>query len=289
MSSSAVVKSGNSAIGDNVIQCKTINGALVTDITTEIANKAALNKSPLIKQAVIMAGGKGTRLYPYTASIPKPLVPLGDMPILELLLRRLKAAGVTDVILAVNHLRHLIEAYFRDGSQFGLNITYHIEEQPLGTAGALAGMVDELHDNFFLTNGDLLTTLDLQDMMHFHANAEADASVGISKRDMKIDFGLIEIDENNRMAAYKEKPSSSYNVSMGIYILQRDAIRNHVVYNNYLDMPDLLLKMKAAGANVSCYSNESVWLDIGRPDDFAKAQELFETDRELFLAAEAAE
>src|ERR1700686_1343211 len=139
----------------------------------------------LIRQAVIMAGGKGTRLHPYSAVFPKPLMPLGDMPILELLLRRMKAVGVQEVILAVNHLRHLIEAYFGDGSELGIRLYYSNEEKPLGTAGALGNMLHLLDERFFLTNGDLLTTMDLRRMALSHASENADASLGIYERENK--------------------------------------------------------------------------------------------------------
>jgi NDP-sugar pyrophosphorylase family protein len=237
----------------------------------------------LVRQAVIMAGGKGTRLFPYSALFPKPLMPLGDMPILELLLRRMKAAGVREVILAVNHLRHLIEAYFGDGSELGIRLCYSSEEKPLGTAGALGNMLDVLDETFFLTNGDLLTTMDLTRMAMSHIAEHADASIGIYERENKIDFGLIEFDTKNRLSAYREKPTSKYYVSMGVYILQREAVRAHVSDVDYLDMPNLLLKMKASNSNVVCFRDECIWLDIGRPDDFALAQKMFEQDREAFL------
>lgn len=234
-------------------------------------------------QAVIMAGGKGTRLYPYSALFPKPLMPLGDMPILELLLRRLKNAGVTDVILAVNHLSHLIEAFFGDGSKLGMRIRYSHEERALGTAGGLAAIIDDLEDTFMVTNGDLLTTLDLAKMINQHKDWKAGASIGVYEREYKIDFGLIERDEDSRLSAYREKPTSKFFVSMGVYVLDREAIRPHVTKNEYLDMPTLLLKMKEAESDVRCFHDECIWLDIGRPDDFAKAQEMFEKDRNLFL------
>ncbi|MEH2526997.1 MULTISPECIES: sugar phosphate nucleotidyltransferase [unclassified Bradyrhizobium] len=237
----------------------------------------------IIRQAVVMAGGKGTRLLPYSAVFPKPLMPLGDMPILELLLRRMKAAGVQEVILAVNHLRHLIEAYFGDGSELGLRLCYSSETKPLGTAGALGNMLDTLDETFFLTNGDLLTTMDLRRMALSHIAERADASIGIYERENKIDFGLIEFDTRNRLCAYREKPSSKYHVSMGVYILQREAVRAHVSDVDYLDMPNLLLKIKATAGNVVCFKDDCVWLDIGRPDDFALAQKMFEEDRDAFL------
>src|SRR6202453_3741706 len=146
----------------------------------------ASEPSPIIRQAVIMAGGKGTRLHLYSALFPKPLMPLGDMPILELLLRRMKAVGVQEVILAVNHLRHLIEAYFGDGSELGLRLYYSNEDKPLGTAGGLGNMIHLLDETFFLTNGDLLTTMDLRRMALRHISESADASLGIFERENKI-------------------------------------------------------------------------------------------------------
>jgi NDP-sugar pyrophosphorylase family protein len=237
----------------------------------------------LIRQAVIMAGGKGTRLHPYSVLFPKPLMPLGDMPILELLLRRMKAVGVREVIVAVNHLRHLIETYFGDGSELGMRIYYSNEDKPLGTAGALGNMLHLLDETFFLTNGDLLTTMDLSRMAVSHISEHADASIGIYERENKIDFGLIEFDAENRLSAYREKPTSKYYVSMGVYILQREAVRPHVSEVDYLDMPDLLLKIKGSNGSVVCFRDDCIWLDIGRPDDFALAQKMFDQDRGAFL------
>jgi NDP-mannose synthase len=251
--------------------------------TTTTLSPPVVSQHGTVRQAVIMAGGKGTRLLPYSALLPKPLMPLGDMPILELLLRRMKAAGICEVILAVNHLRHLIEAYFGDGSKFGLQIHYCGEDKPLGTAGALGNMIEMLDDTFFLTNGDLLTSLDLGGMISRHFALKADATVGVYKRELKIDFGLIEFDTESRLSAYREKPTSSYHVSMGVYLLNREAVRPHVSKESYIDMPNLLLKMKEVNSDVCCYNDECVWLDIGRPDDFALAQTMFEQDQSIFL------
>jgi NDP-sugar pyrophosphorylase family protein len=205
------------------------------------------------------------------------------MPILELLLRRMKSADVTDVILAVNHLGHLIEAFFGDGSELGLRIRYSNETKPLGTAGALGNIIGDLNETFLVANGDLLTTMDLVAMGQQHLETRCDASIGIFERENKIDFGLIEFDSENRLCAYREKPTSMYYVSMGIYILQRDAVRQCLIKDEYLDMPSLLMKMQAAEGDVRCYHDDCLWLDIGRPDDFALAQNMFERNRELFL------
>ena len=255
----------------------------MNDICDRPGSTYHLATEQTVTQAVIMAGGKGTRLYPYSALLPKPLMPLGDMPVLELLLRQMKNAGVTDVILAVNHLRHLIEAFFGDGSKIGLNIQYSNEDSPRGTAGALGDMLDLLDEHFFVANGDLLTTMDLKSMVRQHLDTGSDATVGVSQRENKIDFGLIEFDEQKRLSAYREKPTSLYYVSMGLYVLRREAIRHHVAAGEYLDMPSLLQMMKGIRPNVRCCHTECVWLDIGRPDDFATAQAMFESDRTLFL------
>lgn len=238
-----------------------------------------------VTQAVIMAGGRGTRLHPYSALFPKPLMPLGDMPILELLLRQMKRAGVKDIVLAVNHLGHLIKTFFGDGSDLGLNIRYCDEERPLGTAGALGGIIEELDENFVVSNGDLLTTMNVAAMAARHSQLGCDASIGVFQRENKIDFGLIEFDDECRLSAYHEKPTSLYYVSMGIYILRREAVRPCLTMGEYLDMPSLLLKMKNADRDVRCYHDDCTWLDIGRPDDFATAQTMFERDRHLFLGS----
>lgn len=236
-------------------------------------------------KAVVMAGGKGTRLQPFTASFPKPLVPLGDMPVLELLLRQLKAAGVEDVILAVNHLHHLIRAFCGDGSAFGLNIDYVLEDTPLGTAGPIAAILDQAGENFIVTNGDLLTNFSVEEMRRKHEDSKASASIAVYERKLKIDFGLVEVDEQMRLIGYKEKPSYSHLVSMGLYILNRDAIAPHLEIGKRLDMPDLMQTLQANGKTVQCQQQDCIWLDIGRPDDYASAQELFETQRSLFLKA----
>jgi NDP-sugar pyrophosphorylase family protein len=234
-------------------------------------------------QAIIMAGGKGSRLHPYSALFPKPLMPLGDKPVLEILLHQLRAAGVTEVILAVNHLRHLLEAFFGDGSRFGLSITYSVEDRPLGTAGPIGLVLDRLGENFFLTNGDLLTTLDMAAMLADHRARGADASIGTYRRQLRSEFGLLEVDETMRMTGYKEKPTYQHLVSMGIYVLRRDALRPFIVPGEPLDMPALMQSMHQSGRNVFCHSQDCFWLDIGRPEDFAEAQAIVERDPQAFI------
>ncbi|KQT56279.1 MULTISPECIES: sugar phosphate nucleotidyltransferase [unclassified Aureimonas] len=235
-------------------------------------------------QAVIMAGGRGTRLGPYTALFPKPLAPLGDeMPVLELLLRQLKSAGVTEVILAVNHLHHLLRAFFGQGESLGLTIRYSLEDKPLGTAGPLAAVVQDLDESFFVANGDLLTTLDFSEMRLIHADMGADVTVGSHKREVKIDFGLLETDGGNWLQSYTEKPTYSHLVSMGLYVMRRDAVAPHLDVGRYLDIPDLLRTMTSGGKRIYCHAPECFWLDIGRPDDYRQAQEIFASSRSTFL------
>jgi NDP-mannose synthase len=234
-------------------------------------------------QALIMAGGKGSRLFPYSALFPKPLMPLGDKPVLEILLRQLKAAGVTEVIVAVNHLRHLLEAFFGDGSQLGLSIEYSVEEKSLGTAGPMGLVRDRLQETFILTNGDLLTTLNIREMLDDHFARKADATIGTYRRELRSEFGILEMSADMRMTGYREKPVFEHLVSMGIYVLQRDAVAPLIAPGEHCDMPTVMQSLQQAGRRVFCHQQECFWLDIGRPDDFAQAQEIFERDPQIFL------
>jgi NDP-sugar pyrophosphorylase family protein len=233
-------------------------------------------------QAVIMAGGKGSRLYPYTALFPKPLMPLGDRPVLEILLQQLRTAGVTEVILAVNHLSHLLEAFFGDGSRFGVSIIYSVEDRPLGTAGPLGLLLDRLRPEFFLTNGDLLTTLNMMEMLAEHRRKEAAATIGSYRRVLRSEFGVLDVDAEMRMTGYREKPTYEHLVSMGLYVLRRDAVLPYITPGEPLDMPTLMQAMQQDGRRVFCHQQHCTWLDIGRPEDFAEAQNIVERDPNAF-------
>jgi NDP-sugar pyrophosphorylase family protein len=236
-------------------------------------------------KAVVLAGGMGTRLLPYTAVFPKPLMPLGDMPVIEILLRQLARAGVKDVVLAVNHLHHLIRAFCGDGQTFGLNIEYCLEDQPLGTAGPLTLMLDRLGDEFLVANGDLLTNFDIRGMIDHHRGRRSSASMAVYEREISIEFGMIETDAEMRLANYREKPKWSHLVSMGLYMFSRSAVSPHLSKPRRLDMPDLMKALLADGIPVDCVKRDCFWLDIGRPDDYAKAQALFSERRETFLGS----
>lgn len=232
-------------------------------------------------RAVILAGGKGTRLRPLTAVFPKPLVPLGNRAIIEILLQRLAQSGIVDVTISTGYLAELIKAVCSDGSRFGLNIEYVGEDQPLGTAGPLS-LIDNLTDPVIVMNGDLLTTLDFTEMIRYHHEQKADMTIGVFPREVKIDFGVVEMSESGEFQGFSEKPTFHYDVSMGVNVIGASAMK-HVIPGQRLDMPDLVLNVHKSGGKVACFRQECRWLDIGRLDDYALAQEEFERDEEAYL------
>ncbi|MFA6584699.1 MAG: sugar phosphate nucleotidyltransferase [Elusimicrobiaceae bacterium] len=230
-------------------------------------------------QAIILAGGKGTRLKPFTASIPKPLMPIDDMPILEIVLKQLRRAGFTDIVITVNHMAELIMAFFGDGAKLGLNIIYSREDSPLGTAGPL-GLIKKLDDNFLVMNGDLLTTLDYRDLHSFHVKNNSAATVSTYTKETKIDLGVLKI-ENGELKDYIEKPVYTFDVSMGIYMFNRK-IMPYIPANAFFNMPDLILKLRGQ-EKIMCYKKDYYWLDIGRVSDYETAVEIFKDRKAEFL------
>ena len=235
-------------------------------------------------KAIVLAGGKGTRLSPYTQILPKPLMPIGDMPILEVLLRQMKSAGIEDIVLTVGHLSQLLHAFFMDGQQWGVNISYSYEEKPLGTAGPLS-LIDGLDSTFLVTNGDVLTTLDLKELLAFHKSQGGIATIAVHKRQVKIDLGVVQWNGGNSISDYIEKPTYDYTVSMGVYVFE-PIVMKYILFNEYLDFPDLVLKLIAAGEKVIGYTFDGYWMDLGRPDDYAQANEDFASMRTQFLPEE---
>jgi NDP-mannose synthase len=231
-------------------------------------------------RAVILAGGKGTRLKPFTNIIPKPLVPIGESPILEIVLRQLSAAGIKEVTLAVNHMARLIEAFFGDGKDLGIEIKYSLEDTILGTAGPLR-LVDTMGESIIAMNGDLLTTIDYRDFIAFHNDRRADITIATYKKDVRIDLGVLSV-KDGAFCDYIEKPTYYFDVSMGIYCISPKAI-GLIPAGRKFDMPDLVKAAHASGMVVNCYSGDYEWLDIGRIEDYETAISLFNADKGKYL------
>jgi NDP-mannose synthase len=225
-------------------------------------------------RAVILAGGKGTRLAPFTSVLPKPLMPIGDRAILEIVVEQLRSAGFEDLTFCVGYLSHLIEALFNNGTGRGVTIDYVRELEPLGTAGPLT-LVDGLDETFLAMNGDVLTTLPYADMLDQH-NADGNLlTLATHRRTTTIDYGIVYLDEGqpgegHRVQAFVEKPDLSLLVSMGIYIMEPEALE-YVPEGAYFDLPALVHALLDAEAPVGTYPYEGFWLDIGRHEDFEKA------------------
>lgn len=226
--------------------------------------------TPLPTSVVLMAGGRGQRLYPITKDIPKPLVPLGDTPMIDIILDRLYGQGFRRVHVSVNHLGHLIEQHLGDGSAHGLEITYLHEPMPLGTAGAMAQLCGEIDAPFVVMNSDLLTDVDLRRMLGFHLDAKADATIGAREYGFEIPYGVIRR-EGDRVTGLAEKPYHSELVSAGIYILDPTALAM-LEQNEYCDMPTLLSRLMDADRSVAAYEIREEWIDVGRPEDLERAR-----------------
>ncbi|MEM3000942.1 MAG: sugar phosphate nucleotidyltransferase [Candidatus Nitrosocaldus sp.] len=234
-------------------------------------------------QAVILAGGKGTRLQPYTTILPKPLMPVGDYPILEIIMRQLKKAGVKEIILAVGYMHQLFQAFFNDGKRYGLKIIYSFEEKELGTAGPISLILDILDKDFIVMNGDILTTLNYSDLFNFHHQKNSAATIALSTREVNIDFGVIETNSDDKLIHYIEKPTYKFNVSMGINVMNKESIAPYLKIGEYRDIPDLMKRLIEDNKPVYCYRSDCYWLDIGRIEDYKIATEIFNTKKTEFL------
>lgn len=233
-------------------------------------------------RAVILAGGIGSRLKPFTFTIPKPLVPIGEMPIIEILIRQLVHQGFTHVTISVGHLAELIRAVCGDGSRWGVSIDYVEEDQPLGTAGGLS-LVGELDDQpVLVVNGDTLTDLDFAKTLKSHSETSG-ITICVNRRQVPIDFGVLEVGDGERLVAYNEKPILEYLVSMGVYVISPWVIRDLIPTGQRLDMPDLVRKLMAEGHVVRTHDSDAYWLDLGRIDDLERGDSVFRKERARFL------
>jgi NDP-sugar pyrophosphorylase family protein len=231
--------------------------------------------------AVILAGGKGTRLKPFTMSIPKPLLPLGDIPILDVILRQLAVSGFDRVVLTLGHMAPLFHAHYGDGSAYGLRLDYLTESEPLGTAAPLRQLSDPDED-FLVMNGDLLTDLSYCDLVETHRSNRAAGTIGVAARQEKVDYGVIEMRADGAFVDYREKPVLPYFVSMGINVLNRRALA-FIPPEGRFDMPDLMLALHRGGQHVHCHKSNCYWQDMGRFDDYTRASEDFVREPEHFL------
>lgn len=226
-------------------------------------------------RAVILAGGKGVRLRPYTTLIPKPMVPLGGkISILEVILQQLKQSGFSHVTLAVNHLSNLIMAYFGDGSRWGLKLDYSVEDEPLSTIGPLT-LIDDLPDNFLVMNGDILCDLDYRTFFDAHVAARADVSVSVYKRETEVDFGVLKYDQDMVLQEFQEKPRIMFDVSMGIYCLAKRVVEKLPRGGAY-GFDNLMIDGIRQKSNIRISPFDGYWLDIGRADDYEYADQNFE-------------
>lgn len=218
-----------------------------------------------------MAGGRGTRLAPYTSVLPKPLMPVGERAILEIVVERLAAAGMVDITLCVGYLSHLIRAVLDERENRAVEVKYVHESRPLGTAAPLK-LVDGLNDTFLVMNGDILTTLDFEDLQRHHRESGAILTIATHQRSIMIDYGIVRSDDANLIIGFEEKPEIRAAVSMGIYVMEPAAL-DYMPEGDYVDFPDLVQALLAAGARVSSYAYDGLWFDIGRADDFQQAVE----------------
>lgn len=229
--------------------------------------------------AVILAGGRGSRLQPYTAELPKPLVEVCGRPIIEILLRCLHRSGVRRAHVAVNHLAHLISDALGDGSRFGMELHYSREEQPLSTIGPLT-LIDDLPEQFLVVNGDILTDLDFSRLFQFHSEQGVPLTVATCRRESTNDFGVIDVGPTGLVTGFTEKPTFEFTVSAGIYVFSRSVL-DYVPKGEPFGFDQLMLALLSAGESVATYPYDGYWLDIGRHDDYRRANDDAEIVRRL--------
>jgi NDP-sugar pyrophosphorylase family protein len=236
------------------------------------------------KRAIVLAGGVGTRLRPYTVVLPKPLMPIGDYPILEVIVRQLVHQGFTHITLAVNHQAEILRAFFGYGQKWGVCIDYSLETKPMSTVAPLS-LISDLPENFLLMNGDLLTDFDLSGFLERHVAGGRLFTIAAARRLQVIDYGVLNIDSSHRLTGFSEKPQMEYLVSMGVYAVNR-RILQFVPPDSKYGFDDLMKDLLSNDEPVTVEPYEGYWLDIGRPDDYVRAVEEFEQRRQQFLPTE---
>ena len=233
------------------------------------------------KCAVILAGGRGTRLRPYTIAMPKPLVPVGDYPILEIIVRQLARQGFSRIIITVNHQAELIQAYFGDGHKWGVSIEYSLEDKPLGTMGPLR-RISTLPGSFLVMNGDVLTDLSFGSFLEEHDRTGRLFTISAYRRLHKVDYGVLHTDGRGGLSGFEEKPQLDYTVSMGVYAVSRDVLP-YIPEDEFFGFDHLMYRLLKEGRQVGVRVFDGYWLDIGRPSDYERAISDFEEKRGAFL------
>jgi NDP-mannose synthase len=233
------------------------------------------------RRAVILAGGRGTRLRPYTVVLPKPLMPIGEVPILEVIIRQLAARKFDRITLAVNHQAEIIKAFCQDGARWGIRIDYSLEDRPLGTMGPLR-LIPDLPEHFLVMNGDILTDLDFGQLFDEHVDSGALFTISAAQREQIVDYGVLESNDDRILVSFREKPRSHYEVSMGVYMLSAQVLQ-HVPRDRPFGFDELMLGLIAAKKRVVVRRFGGYWLDIGRPDDYSKAIDEFDLMQHRFL------
>ena len=260
------------------------NGAASSQslLTLERPASTQRTKTKIARQAVIVAGGQGIRLRPYTTLIPKPLVPIGDQySIIEIVLRQLAEQGFERVVLAIGHLGNLIRAFVGDGSQWGIEVEYFQETSPLGTIGPALMILEHCPDNFLVMNGDILTDIDYADLLTTHIASQAPLTIATNERETRIEFGVLDL-HDNAVTSFREKPTMKYAVSMGVYAVARRALQGYPA-GSPLGFDDLIIDLLRRGESPASYPFSGYWLDIGRPDDYDRANLEFESIRSRLL------
>jgi len=233
------------------------------------------------RRVIILAGGRGTRLRPYTVTLPKPLMPIGDTPILEIVLKQLVSHGFHRITLAVSHQAALIRTFFGDGSKWGATVDYSFEPEPLGTMGALRA-IDDLPDNMLVMNGDILTDLDYAEFFEWHCREGAVLSIGATEREQPVDFGVLMANGKNELVGFQEKPTLRYLVSMGVYGVSRRVLE-WLPVDKAFGFDQLVLRLLEVGERIAVRRHAGYWLDIGRPEDFERALQDFVGQESRFL------
>lgn len=233
------------------------------------------------KSAIILSGGKGTRLKPYTLILPKSLMPIGDYPILEVIVRQLAMCGFKQITMAVNHQADLVMTFFGNGSKWKIKIDYSVEDQPLNTMGPLR-LIKNLPENFLVMNGDVLTDLNYAQFFDNHVKNNNLFTISSFVRKQVSEYGILEVNKNSNLIGFKEKPVNTYEVSMGIYMVNKK-ILNFIPKGKPYGFDNLMLNLINLKKEVSVSRHKGHWLDIGKPDDYAQAINEFELHKEMFL------